>query len=257
MHRAVGHAVGVVSCVLVAGCGGAAAVAAPPLAWAAPETSPSALQHAPWDVARGTRDTAIREAHDEAVALVTSAEFVYALHSLPALAVRADANAATDVSGTTVATTVFGQSRPIAYRTAWRPDGVTASTALTMHAGSEGATVTLFTATTKRLRDRGHGASACVVNTLVHEWTHSARNGGDYAYEDDDHDSSPRPLVSYTVGAVAQCVYLVRHYRVHDPTATFALDRCVAAVGVRAFDPRSCVDDWGRQFITAREGMLW
>ncbi len=83
---------------------------------------------------------------------------------------------------------------------------------------------------------------SCLVNTLAHEWTHAVPGPYDgYRIVDGDHKRSPVPLVSYTVGSIAQCAYLERK-QVIKAEKFWA---CVGAVGTTVFNaPSVCGDAW-------------
>lgn len=72
---------------------------------------------------------------------------------------------------------------------------------------------------------------SCLVNTLAHELTHTIPGAHGMVYLDDDHKSSPHPLVSYTVGSIAQCAYLQTKGHLK-PELFWA---CVEAIGTRVF----------------------
>jgi hypothetical protein len=74
---------------------------------------------------------------------------------------------------------------------------------------------------------------ACLINTLAHEWTHAIPGvDGKERFTDDGHKGSAHPLVSYTVGAVAQCSFLEEQNGLL-PAQLF--EACVEAVGTRDF----------------------
>lgn len=85
----------------------------------------------------------------------------------------------------------------------------------------------------------------CDINTIVHEWMHAVPDQRDkYLFVDAGHKGSPDPLVSYTVGALAQCVFLFQTLK-HSasPTESF-LTNCVTKVGTTVFKEESCDHDW-------------
>jgi hypothetical protein len=114
------------------------------------------------------------------------------------------------------------------------------------------ATITIGEATIRRasrLLDEpttAHATIACAVNTLAHEWTHAftaAAVPSGYLFTDDGHKRSRSPLVSYTIGAAAQCVYLKLHnYGAID------LAKCVQAVGTNVFN-NTCTEEWAAKMI--------
>jgi len=73
---------------------------------------------------------------------------------------------------------------------------------------------------------------ACMINTISHEWTHAISDARAHVrFTDGCHGSSSVPLVSYTVGSIAHCVYLEqKHVIAHD-----RFWPCVAYVGTATF----------------------
>ena len=121
-------------------------------------------------------------------------------------------------------------------------DGAAAAAELTLHE------LTLERATSEQLE-----AHACAVNTLAHEWAHaltvadgSVASGHRRLFDDGHHAHQSAPLASYTVGAVAQCVYLAR---AKDGVAKFNVPACIEAVGTNAFPAISCSDGWAVRFV--------
>ena len=85
-------------------------------------------------------------------------------------------------------------------------------------------------------------AYACDINTIVHEWMHAVVDAqGNERFTDKGHKGSKVPLVSYTVGAIAQCTFLEESFA-ELPPAEFV--KCVEAVGVRNFYYESCAERW-------------
>jgi hypothetical protein len=84
---------------------------------------------------------------------------------------------------------------------------------------------------------------ACTINTLAHEWTHTVTVNDTVIYTDSGHNSVDVPLVSYTVGSLAQCVYLKRQRPQLDVRA------CVDEVGTHDFCHRTCEAGWVDAFI--------
>jgi hypothetical protein len=260
MRRVFGRTVGAVSCVLVAACGGGAMQSIDPVTFVALELD-LPTTHAPQLVAiDGDHAEAIRMCDAAARAVVESQEFALALSAIGPLAVAPDAEAAADVTGVDVVTRAFSTAAAarISFRTSRRCSSANASTALSTINGARGATITLFPATVDRLSVTQRENTACVINTLVHEWTHVARDGTDFAYVDTGRGPTARPLVSYTAGAVAQCVYLASRYR-EDVGAPggFAMERCIAAAAAIPFDAETCVAGWGEQFVRGEREALW
>jgi hypothetical protein len=80
---------------------------------------------------------------------------------------------------------------------------------------------------------------ACAINTFAHEWTHSIVGGDNHAiFTDSGYQRYDDAIVSYTVGAVAQCVYLQRW------RSQFDIDACVRAVGTHGFRACTCDPGW-------------
>jgi hypothetical protein len=71
-------------------------------------------------------------------------------------------------------------------------------------------------------------------------------NGDDQFYQDKGHQGDTNPIVSYTVGAIAQCTYLATRSPPMIPTT--AIGECVAKVGTHSFDPSTCSDAWSTRF---------
>jgi hypothetical protein len=110
------------------------------------------------------------------------------------------------------------------------------------HGASDHAIVTLNTCTLERAASPDDFAFACAVNTAAHEFTHSVVVDGAQPYQDGGHRSDPHPMVSYTLGAIAQCVYLKQHDKL-----TMKLDACVTTVGDHVFNPGTCCADWSKR----------
>lgn len=92
------------------------------------------------------------------------------------------------------------------------------------------------------------GEVACAINTLVHEWMHTIPDAPepsklvqpDYAFTDRGHGGSSGDLVSYTVGALAQCVYLEQRQVEIDPRSSVDLKVCLEQVGKWKFVADTC-----------------
>ncbi|HWW86024.1 MAG TPA: hypothetical protein VNZ26_20655 [Vicinamibacterales bacterium] len=132
--------------------------------------------------------------------------------------------------------------------------GIGGSTAITGVSGAtKAATTTLHSCTTAHARAQGTsiGEFACAVNTLAHEWTHAIplpENPNGSLYQDARHKNSGMGLVSYTVGAIAQCVYLeMQGFRVKEK-----FGECLDAVGTTRFDPNTCNDTWAEKIFGKR-----
>lgn len=84
--------------------------------------------------------------------------------------------------------------------------------------------------------------SACVVNTIAHEWTHTIPGHYDgFRFVDGHHKRSANPLVSYTVGSVAHCAFLEKAKLLRDDKFW----ECVEAVGTNVFNGGSVCDQEG------------
>ncbi|MEO7730668.1 MAG: hypothetical protein ABIY55_06815 [Kofleriaceae bacterium] len=115
------------------------------------------------------------------------------------------------------------------------------------------AEITLHTVTLARASTEQLEAHACAVNTLAHEWTHALTivddrvdTGHRQLFDDGDHDHQPEPLAGYTVGAVAQCVYLARK---RGGVEHFKVASCIEEVGTNAFPLTSCSNGWAERFV--------
>jgi hypothetical protein len=90
---------------------------------------------------------------------------------------------------------------------------------------------------------------SCAVNTLAHELAHTVPQSQDrfsYLFADNARRWAAimrRSLVSYTIGAVAQCTYLDRLGRMTGGS----LPACVQYWGTNSFDGRKCVYSEGRR----------
>lgn len=83
---------------------------------------------------------------------------------------------------------------------------------------------------------------ACIVNTIAHEWVHTvSASGADSLYLDDRRGRSRHPLVSYTVGSIAQCTVLENHRLLRHGMFW----ECVETVGTRVFRGASQCEDEG------------
>lgn len=85
---------------------------------------------------------------------------------------------------------------------------------------------------------------ACTINTIAHEWTHSVVRGGLMLFLDGNHEDAAGRFVSYTVGAVAQCVFLAQSR--HD----LDVGNCIAAAGTNSFQQCTCEPGWVDAFIS-------
>jgi hypothetical protein len=108
------------------------------------------------------------------------------------------------------------------------------------------ATVYLHPIVMRRWRSSSIEAKACAVNTIAHEWTHtvqSAAGTGLFAYVDKGHATAKTPLVSYTLGAIAQCAYLKSNA---SNGSEIDMQTCVNAVGTTTFNASSCNAGWSQ-----------
>jgi hypothetical protein len=108
------------------------------------------------------------------------------------------------------------------------------------------ATTTATTCVETALVDRTDpihpDAYACGIDAIVHEWMHAVVDAkGTPRFTDKGHRGAKFPLVTYTVGAVAQCTYLEEQLG-ELPAADFA--KCVEAVGVRSLRSETCEERW-------------
>lgn len=128
-------------------------------------------------------------------------------------------------------------------------------TADTVFKGAAGSTIELNQCTFERAAARPDQAAltahtadvsmfACAINAIAHEWTHTVFDAaGHQRYKDRGHDGEK--LVSYTVGAVAQCTYLESIGYLPD---TF--DECVDAVGTSILKRAPCKPGWAKPTAT-------
>ncbi|TMQ26560.1 MAG: hypothetical protein E6J90_04235 [Deltaproteobacteria bacterium] len=65
---------------------------------------------------------------------------------------------------------------------------------------------------------------------------------GAQPYQDGGHKGDLHPMASYTLGAIAQCIYLKQVGKL-----TMDLDACVRRVGEHVFDPGTCCADWSKR----------
>jgi hypothetical protein len=186
----------------------------------------------------------ILAAHAAATDVVTSAQFVYELCKQDKLAVRVGG---TTMPGCDVARRYFGLDKDVPRLPLRYIDGgisflETAHTVTRMPRRVPGGTtipafavVTLRDVTLSRA-DSDVEHMACAVNTLAHEWTHLvSRTGAESYFQDGAHKDATERLVSYTVGALAQCVFLAQHGY---PDMNIA--GCVDQIGTHVFDKHTC-----------------
>jgi hypothetical protein len=127
----------------------------------------------------------------------------------------------------------------------------TNQTADTDFGGPSGSTVQLNSCTFDRAASAPPPGSddveafACAVNTIAHEWTHTIPAPGDATaerYQDRGHDKAAGLLVSYTVGAVAQCTYLESIGHLSIPFAT-----CLDEAGTYVLKTAPCKRGWAKK----------
>lgn len=168
---------------------------------------------------------------------------------LSRLAEVAPALGSSPITGLKVHAVVFDVARlrplPIVYRiggeTCKSRGGETARTGL----GSAVAEMCIQPVVLQRAAAKEPEALACSVNTIVHEWTHTVpreESGMVYMFRDDDHDESSKPLVSYAIGSLAQCVFLEEQYG-HLLTDE-QMAWCIKSAGTIDFIYNTCASDW-------------
>jgi len=117
--------------------------------------------------------------------------------------------------------------------------------------GTSVANITIREATLERVKGASIEERACAINTLAHERSHGVirESVGDnvMVFTDEGHDRQPNPVVSYVIGAVAQCVFLEAQYSAR----AFDVRSCIEDVGTNSFDPGSCTPEWSKQFLKA------
>lgn len=202
---------------------------------------------------------------DRAVARIVASDVF--LRRLSGIEHMAPATGATPIAGGKVAAAYVTQLRRIEYRFGWSApwSDTTASTYLRREGKDRRGVITLFGTTQSRLEREGIEVAACVINTLAHEWAHvvpADKASLESRFRDDDHAASALPLVSYTIGALAQCTFLEEHYLFDAFAAAasapvrFDVWACVDEVGTTGFDPSTCAAGWGKQFVR-RQVQAW
>ena len=118
----------------------------------------------------------------------------------------------------------------------------TASTGIVAtRTGPKFARTVLNPCTLERARTPKTAAYACAINTAAHEMTHAVLGTRiQQLYLDAAHADATEPLVSYTVGAIAQCLYLEQQGVL--TASMFA--SCVNQVGTTSFNPATCEQGW-------------
>jgi hypothetical protein len=206
---------------------------------------------------KADRIAAIKDAADEALKIISSPDFRKRLTAMNDL--HAGTADTTPVKGTDVATIYLGlDGAAHQYPTSYvmkmigpvvAPCGATADTVTndTTHvATARLRACTLDRAKRSAARKDDVAQFACAVNTIAHEWTHAIPADPGVAvrqrYTDDKHDpSSDEKLVSYTLGALAQCLYLDTHdFPVRD------VNDCIRQIGTSGFNSSTCKDAWAR-----------
>jgi hypothetical protein len=152
------------------------------------------------------------------------------------------------------------ESLPVCYgfKSGGRRETASTGTYASRHGCADGkaaaADITLRTVTFERANSKKLEEHACAVNSLAHEWAHALTvtdaqddSGHRRLFDDGKHDHQSDPLASYTVGAVAQCVYLAR---AHGDVEHFNVRACIEAVGTNSFSAEPCAADWSNRFVT-------
>ena len=106
---------------------------------------------------------------------------------------------------------------------------------------------TMREATVMRMKSEVLEEKACAVNAFAHEWAHAINDSeGLMAFTDTGHRRHPRPLASYVIGSIAQCLFLKEAYA----QPKFDVARCIEAAGYYTFEaPTSCQKGWGQKFV--------
>jgi hypothetical protein len=126
----------------------------------------------------------------------------------------------------------------------------TNQTADTEFSGASGSTIQLNSCTFDRAATPPPPGSddvegfACAINTIAHEWTHTIPAPDAPTTErflDRGHDKASGMLVSYTVGAIAQCTYLESIGHLSIPFAT-----CIDQAGTNILKTAPCQRGWSK-----------
>jgi hypothetical protein len=232
--------------VLFVGCGGAGIQ--PPIAFSGTPASP-------WTPVAPTEDLAPLEPGDRKAlaAAIAEAKRVVALpgfgRRLLGLVAAATGIGGTKVTGLEVGRALFDPQRPNPVPVLYQAGGNScdANSHETARTGLVwcGATTCIQPVVLQRAGQAAGEEMACAVNTIVHEWTHTVATDPKsvaQAYIDDNHKSSGAPLVSYTLGAIAQCAYLEDHYKRPLDDRSFA--ECVRTIGTTVFVYDTCESGW-------------
>lgn len=157
-----------------------------------------------------------------------------------------DARAGDPTTGREVAAALLGDHRapsqvPTQYLITNDDPACKHQTASTGIADDKFARTVLNPCTIARSRTPKTAAYACAINTAAHEMTHTVLDEKNVQlYQDGSHKHATTPLVSYTVGAIAQCLYLSSI----DSLAASMFDSCVQQAGTTSFNPNTCDESW-------------
>lgn len=238
-----------------------ASAASPPLgadasAPASPAPSPQPPPVAGYDLGSPARNADIEALVKATEGVVTSPSFRDHLLALTAL--RATPDAPGTLCGEDVYAAYVGldsqhKPGPIRYQPKFGPlhtiEGCSGQTASTGFGGASGSTVFLNKCTFERAAARPTPAAsavepfACAINTIAHEWFHAiSGDDGRERYLDRGHKPASGMLVSYTVGAIAQCTYLESGDYL---PGTF--ESCLDAAGTNILKTASCRIGWAKK----------
>jgi hypothetical protein len=179
--------------------------------------------------------------------VVESRQFHAALEQIPSLHMNAHGNditgAAVDVaySGRGTAQTLAVRYEPVGWWLELWDRGETAITGL-MPGNPRYARTRLHHVVLERYTHVPEGR-ACAINTIAHEWTHAIEDNDSEVFTDDGYRALHSPFVSYSVGAVAQCVYLAKW------RSNLDVQACIQYVGTHGFFACTCEQGWVDAFI--------
>ncbi len=194
----------------------------------------------------------IRALVDATAAVVVSPAFHTHLAALTTLRATPDSSptlAGEDVYRSYVGFDAISKPGPTSY--APKEASCLHQTAITDFKGTSGSTTFLNRCTFNRAASRPVPGSddveafACAINTIAHEWTHTISEVGNPAkerYLDRGRNPSSGMLVSYTVGAVAQCTYLEAGDHLPVP-----FDACIDAAGTNLLKTAPCAKGWAKK----------
>lgn len=236
---------------LVLSCAAVPRAAPPRLVLVAGSEDVIGWQLPPFEEPRFERVTNTRDREDltklvgVATDLAKTPDFRTVLAALPAL--DTGTAATPEESGTNAARVFLGlqsgkRMLPVSYTVvgdSWLKNE-TARTGITARPYSAG--LLLHEVVLKRFREGTAESIACALNTVIHEWTHAIpESDGSTAslYQDRSHQETGGPLVSYTFGSVAQCVYLQLH-----GYPSLRMAECIEAAGTRGFVKNTCDARW-------------